>query len=488
MRPALPIESRAPPTIPHAFLESHSLMEFVIALFMIAGLVWVIPVVQSQRVIVVGMLVLAVGTVFGPEFFAVDGVIQFSLDRVLWFAMLGIALLGWRLGYTKFPKLNRIDWLVIGIVGWFLTSAVMGGHKPTGTPPTARWLFYILMPAGMYALARLIEIRPRDVKLLLGGSIALGFYLAVTAVLEITGIHGLVFPRFITDPEMWEFYGRGRGPLLNPSGNGFVMTVAFTAAALGFIYTNHRGKLIYACAAAVILCGIYATLTRSAWLGVACAIALLALVYAPRWVRVIGLATVVVIGVGSVAGVKDQLIRMKRDKNLTAADAEKSIKLRPLLAVVAWEMFKDKPILGHGYGHYFTHNDRYHNNRSYELPLGQARKYAQHNVLLSVLVDTGLTGASLFVGWIISLVGVGWRLARHPQSSPETRWVGLMLLGALTAYFCNGMFQDMTIIPMVHMFLFFLAGVAVTVYQKGLANRLQEVPARSTVVVPVIST
>ena len=113
-------------------------MEFVIALFMIAGLVWVIPLVQSQRVIVVGMLVLAVGTVFGPAFYSVDGVIQFSLDRVLWFAMLVIAVLGWRLGYTRIPKLNRIDWLVIGIVGWFLASAVMGGHKPTGTPPTAR--------------------------------------------------------------------------------------------------------------------------------------------------------------------------------------------------------------------------------------------------------------------------------------------------------------------------------------------------------------
>ena len=40
-------------------------MEFVIALFMIAGLVWLIPVVQSRRVIVIGMLVLVVGTVFG---------------------------------------------------------------------------------------------------------------------------------------------------------------------------------------------------------------------------------------------------------------------------------------------------------------------------------------------------------------------------------------------------------------------------------------
>jgi O-antigen ligase len=454
---------------------------------MIAGLVWIVPVIQNRRLIVVGMLVLVVGTIFGPAFFSVDGPIQFSLDRVIWFGMLGIAALGWRLGYTQVPKLNRMDWLVIGIVGWFLTSAIMGGHKPTGTPPTARWLFYIAMPAGMYVLARLIEIRARDIRLLLTGSIVLGVYLAVTAVLEITGMHGLVFPRFIADPEVWEFYGRGRGPLLNPSGNGFVMSISFVAAALGFIYAGRRGKLIYAVIAAVILCGVYATLTRSAWLGVVCAFALLVLVYAPRWVRVLGLATAVVIGGASVAGVKDQLIRMKRDKNLTAADAEKSIKLRPLLAVVAWEMFKDKPIVGHGYGHYFTHNDRFHNNRGYELPLGEARTFAQHNVFLSVLVDTGLIGVSMLIAWLAMLVGVGWRLARQRESSTEVRWVGLMLLGALTAYFCNGTFQDATIIPMVHMFLFFLAGVGVTVYQRGLTADLPATAAaRASAVVPAV--
>ena len=459
-------------------------MEFVIALFMIAGLVWIVPIIQSGRLFVIGMLVLGVGTIFGPAFFSIDGPIQISLDRLIWFGMLGMALLGWRLGYAKIPALNRMDWFVIGIVGWLLTSAILGGHKPTGTPPVARWLFYIAMPAGMYVFARLIEIRERDVRLMLVGSIVLGIYLAVTAVLEITGMHGFVFPSFISDPEVWEFYGRGRGPLLNPCGNGFVMSISLVATAIGFIYAGRRGKLVYAVAATVILCGVYATLTRSAWLGAISATAMLGLIYSPRWVRVLGLATVVIIGGASVSGVKDQLIRMKRDKNLSAADAENSIKLRPLLAVVAWEMFKDKPIIGHGYGHYFTHNNRFHNNRSYELPLGQARTYAQHNVFLSILVDTGLIGLTMFIGWLAMLIGVGWQLARQRESGNETRWVGLMLLGGMTAYFCNAMFQDAMIIPMVHMFLFFLAGVGVTVYQKGLAVELPStVPSRSRAVV-----
>jgi len=443
-------------------------MELLIVLFAIAGLVWMVPVIQSGRLIVVAMAVLGIGTVFGPDFFHIAGPIQLSLDRLLWFGMFALAVIGWRLGYAHLPKLHRVDFLVIGIVGWTLVSAVSSSPLATGTPPTARWLFYILMPAGMYAIARAINIEGRDIRWMLKGSIALGVYLAVTAIFEITGLHWLVFPAFITDVETWEFFGRGRGPLMNPSGNGILMSISLVAASIGVVYSGRRGKLIYAAIALLLLVGVYATLTRSAWMGGVAAIGLVGFVHSPRWQRVLALAAVILVAGLSMSGLKDQLIRMKRDKNLTAEDAEKSIKLRPLLAVVSWEMFKDRPIVGHGFGHYFAHNDRYHNDRSYDLPLENARTYAQHNVFLSVLVDTGLIGFSMFVAWLAMLCGVGWHLARQRNQMPEARWVGLLILGTIVAYFCNGMFQDVMIIPMVHMFLFFIAGVAVTVYQSGL--------------------
>jgi O-antigen ligase len=454
-------------------------MEFLTVLFAIAGLVWLIPVVQNGRLIVIAMAVLGVGTVFGPDFFHIDGPIQLSLDRLLWFGMFAMAMVGWRMGYVQIPKLHRIDWIVVGIVGWTLISAISSEHQTSGTPPTARWLFYILMPSGMYAIARAIKIETRDVRWMLGGAIGLGLYLAVTAVLEIYGVQQLVFPRFIADAESWQFYGRGRGPLMNPSGNGILMSVALVATSIGVIFSRGRGKMVYAVVTLIVLAGLYATLTRSAWMGGIAAIGLIAFIHSQRWQRVLVVAMVLLLGGASVAGLKDQLVRMKRDKNLTAEDAEKSMKLRPLLAIVSWEMFKDHPIAGHGYGHYFAHNDAYHNDRGYNMPLEQARTYAQHNVFLSLLVDTGLIGFSLFSTWLLMLGGIGWQLARDLQGRPESRWIGLLMLGTLIAYFCNGMFQDVMIIPMVHMFLFFLAGVTVTAFHKGLAAALpRESPSR----------
>lgn len=451
-------------------------MDLLVALFSLAALIWLVPVLQSGRLIAVPMLVLIVGTVLGPAFFAIDGPIQISLDRVLWIAMFGLAAISWRLGELSVPKPNRIDWLVILIVGWFFLSSLRGGPVPTGSSPVARWFFYIVMPAGMYFIARLVEVRRQDIRWLLVGSILLGLYLALTAMMEVSGLHGFVFPRYIVNADVWEFYGRGRGPIMNPSGNGLLMSISLVAATIGFIYTDRRGKLIYIVIGTILLGGVYATLTRSAWMGAVAAVALVAMIYSPRWVRVLGLMAVIVLGGACMAGFKDQLIQMKRDKNLAAADAAKSMELRPLLAVVAWEMFKVHPIIGHGYGHYFEHNDPYHSVRSYELPLEQARSYAQHNVFLSILVDTGSIGCLMFTAWLMMLAGIGWRLVREATQKCEARCLGLMLMGGMTAYFWNGMFQDVMIIPMVHMVLFFLAGLAVTVHQKGV--RVVVVPER----------
>ncbi len=460
-------------------------MAFLVALFSIAALIWLVPTLERGRLFVAATLVLAIGTVFGPEFFAIDGPIQLSLDRALWVALFAFAAIGWRMGNIEFPKLNRIDWMVIGVVGWFFVSAARGGSVPDGSSPIARWLFYIAMPAGMYAIARVMKIRQFDVQWMKFGLIVMGIYLAVTAMMEITGLHGLVFPRYIVDAEAWEFFGRGRGPLMNPSGNGMLMSMSLVAAGIGFVYAGRRGKFAYAVAIVILMGGVYATLTRSAWMGAMVAMGVVGLTYSPRWVRVLGLMSLLLFGGASMMGLKDQLVRMKRDKNLTAEDAQKSMALRPLLAVVAWEMFKDRPIAGHGFGHYFAHNDPYHNNRTYELPLDIARPYNQHNVFLSVLVDTGLIGLSMFAGWFVMLIGTGWRLARGDSQKPEIRYVGLILLGTMGAYFCNGMFQDTLIIPMLHMFLFFVAGVAVSVSRKGLVVDVPVAVARQESMVPV---
>ncbi|MCA9137352.1 MAG: O-antigen ligase family protein [Planctomycetales bacterium] len=445
-------------------------MTLVAILFALASLVWMIPLLRSGRYIQLATLVLALGTFFGPDFYAIDGPIQISIDRVLFFVLVALAFVGLRLEMTKLPEFNRLDWLVIAMVAWFGWSAMTGGSNPPGTPPMARWIFYIAMPAAMYFIPRMVSIKTCDVRWILTGSIVMGIYLSVTAVFEIKGLHGFVFPRYIVNPDNWEFFGRGRGPLMNPSGNGILISMGLTAAAIGLIKSRRERRLFYSVVVACLLVGVYATLTRSAWMGGIAAIGIVGFVHSPRWVRVMSLGVaVLIVGIASTS-LKDKIFRLKRDENLSAADSEKSVKLRPLLAIVAWEMFKDRPITGHGYGHYEIKHRTYHDDRGYKMPLGQARPYTQHNVFLSILVDTGIIGLVLFSAWFLSTAAIAWKLSRDGSACQESRSVGLVMMGTMLAYLCNGMFQDATIIPMVHMFLFFGVGVTVTTMQSGVAT------------------
>ncbi len=198
------------------------------------------------------------------------------------------------------------------------------------------------------------------------------------------------------------------------------------------------------------------------------------MIYSPRWVRVLGLAAALLFGGAMMMGMKDQLLSMKRDKQLSAAEAAKSVELRPLLAIVAWEMFQDRPIIGHGFGHYFEHNGPYHDTRRYGLPLDEVRTYAQHNTFLAILVDAGLIGILLYLSIFAILAAVGWRLA-HEQTHPEAQRIGVLLSGTLVVYFCNAMFHDVLVIPMVQMFLLFIAGCAVRIYQTGIETEPQRV-------------
>ena len=149
----------------------------------------------------------------------------------------------------------------------------------------------------------------------------------------------------------------------------------------------------------------------------------------------------------------------KRDKSLTAEKTAESVELRPILAVVAWNMFLDRPLFGCGYSQYKLEHPNYLSDRSTDLPLERARGYIPHNVVFSLLTETGLVGLGLFVSLLFFWACDAWRLWRDQTSPLWMRQQGLLMLACLGAYLVNGMFHDVSAIPMANMTLFFLAGV-----------------------------
>jgi O-antigen ligase len=326
------------------------------------------------------------------------------------------------------------------------------------------------MPLVFYWVARHVEFTDRGIKYLFGAMAVLGVYLAFTAVCEAKYKWAFVFPRYIVSPTFKEWLGRGRGPLLNPAGNGILMSISLACGLAFWPQQGRAGKVFLAAIfTPMLMLGIYYTLTRSAWMGGAAALLVMMAAYLPRQWRVSSVTAVLAVSLVYTAANWESLLSFKRDKELTAADTADSASLRPILAYVATRMFLDQPIFGWGLGHYLNECPPYLADRSVDLPLAKVRPYVQHNAVLSMLVETGLLGGTMYLLVMYLWVREAWRLWHKLDASVWQRQAGVVFLAIFAAYFANAMFQDTTIIPMIHLMLFFFAAVVLSILQSPLA-------------------
>ena len=100
-------------------------------------------------------------------------------------------------------------------------------------------------------------------------------------------------------------------------------------------------------------------------------------------------------------------------------------------------------------------------------------------LLFALLAEIGLIGMSLFIALLCCWTADAWQLGRSSTSPLWARQQGLLFLAMMGSYLTNAMFHDLSIIPMVNMVLFFLAGLT-----SGLSYHAK---ARA-VVAPALST
>lgn len=410
---------------------------------------------------VLAALVITLGTVVGYEFFHRNiGPIPLTLDRILFgfMAVWTIAMIG--LGKLRIPVCNRLDVSVLVLLAILATSTFTHDFSFREKMPLSRLLFFNLMPIGLYVLVRIAPLQAWElnrIQWILGG---LGVYLGFTAVMEVMGVTSLVYPRHILDPEYFEFLGRGRGPLLNPVINGLLMTVGGLCLGMRLTASSGWSRLAILMGVCVVAAGVGCTLTRSVWLGFL--LAWVPVFWAITSRRQKGLA-ICLAAVGSVvffSGIAERLTAFKRDREVTVAQMAESARLRPIFAEVAWRMFQDRPLWGCGFGQYTQAKIPYLDSPDTARPLSKAKPYMQHNVVLSYLTETGIIGA----GWLIMVIGLiattALRLWRMESAGLSQRQWGLVTIGFLLAWFVNGMFHDVSIIPMSNMVLFLVAGIA----------------------------
>ena len=419
-------------------------------------IIWGAVLIRLGGLLAACLMVLLLGSCFGHDFFHVGPI---TSDRLLLcgtFAM--FAYLRW-CGYFAARPIGTTDLLLMLLMAWLIYSTFSHDWKFAEYLPVSRLLFYYLLPFLMFWIARGIDLDEKRAIWMLGGTTIFGVYLSLTGICEVLQLYSLVFPRYISSPDIWEFYGRARGPYLNPIANGLYMTICMSASLLLYPHLSKKTKPIAAICTLLILVGIYSTLTRSVWLGALLAMGVIGAATIPRRHRKTAVICIVASGLILSPIAWSKLKSFKRDKDISVAEMEESASLRPILAAVAWNILADNPYFGCGLGQYKNVDADYIAQRNFDLPMEKAIPYHQHNVFLSVLVENGILGFAIFLCLLLAIFRDAISLLRNERISLWQRQHGLLVLVLLAVYLANGMFHELSIIPMVNMLVFFLVGI-----------------------------
>ena len=445
-------------------------MPIVALIAAVAGLVWGVVYARRGSLLLAGAALLVVAYVFGHAFWHYRlGPLPLTLDRLLLVGLLAAFVAQWRWGRIEAKPWTGCDWLLAVLLAVLTASTLVSGQPDVvganSVSPLWRLAMSFLVPAALYWIARQAPLSYRQWRGWLVVMSLLGLYLAGTALAEITQHWSWVFPRYIADPALGIHFGRARGPELNSASLGVFLTACLWSAWTLRGQVGRAWQLAILATVPLFVLGIFFTYTRSTWLGLLASGCVVGYFQLPRTWRLpaCGIATLAMIVL--VAAVWSDLVGLQREG--TARDAHHSVGQRAAFAYVSWQMFKDHPVAGVGFGRFYDRKLPYLSDRSQSFELESLRPLDHHNTLLSLLCETGLVGLAAFVALLGAWARSAWSLLRRTDRPAWVRSHGLLMLAVVVSYLSSALFHDLTLLPTQQWLLFTLAGMTVNLRLKS---------------------
>jgi O-antigen ligase len=441
-------------------------MEALIAIAALAGLVWAALFVLRVPLPIACLIFLITSCCCGKYFF--EGPAGLTVDRLMLVLVVGTFFVRRGMNWHEPKPVGRADYLLGAFFAWLVIRTFTSDFMAKANEPndvTAPWHLTVgyVTPLLIYWIARQGSLTEKIVNKLHVGLVLFGGYLAVTGLLESIGAWGLVFPRYIADPEIGIHFGRVRGPMVQSARFGTYLIICLAATWMMLMWRKRLGRtgqLLMVGMLPLYLLIVARTYTRSIWMGTGlAALIILGLTLRGRW-RPVVVGYLVVAALLVAFMKRDSLVAFQRD-NRKASITRESTYMRAAFAYVSWQMFTEKPLVGFGFNQFPIQSKNYLADRSTDIQLETIRGYIHHNTFLSILVDTGLIGFALFLSVLIGCINCAWKLWRDPDAPEWARAHGLVHLVAMAAYSVQLSFREVSYSPVENGMICLLAGVTI---------------------------
>lgn len=391
-----------------------------------------------------------------------------SIDRIIWIALFFTFLTGIALNQLKLDvKITRIEITMFILCLYILGSMIVAGtfYKKGQGLFLNTFLQTFFFPFSIFIFAKNIINDEQKIKKVLMFFSIMGFYLGFTGICEYLNWNFLVFPKYIIDPLVGVHYGKARGPLLDAGVNGVLLGECLFITIYLLIHSSStKMKIFHIITIIFILTALIFTFNRSSWIGVSFA-SLILFTFYPKSRKFI-IAGLLILGILTIllqTGV------LKTGKEITSL---KTFHHRLVHYAAALRMFADKPFFGFGYNNAKKFQAKYFKRIEgipYKYGKGSERYITIHNVFLTMVVELGLIGFSLFIFILFFILRISIKLYQQIPSE-LTAYKGLVIIfwAIFIVFFVKIQFSEIRFFMLPTALVFGMAGIIDGLYQRVL--------------------
>ncbi|MCK4623964.1 MAG: O-antigen ligase family protein [Phycisphaerae bacterium] len=418
----------------------------------------------------------------------ITGFFNMTVPRFIFIGAVFVFSLHFLLRRERLRYDRAVLWAMLALLVYSAVSATaagwLAGTAEVKTLPYYRFLGMFLLPFIMffcvYNTTRDEKQIPRVLVFLsLYGWYALYIgYLQYAAIMGAEGARAFIWPAYINWPAYGIHFERARGAFSSayPQGSLLVLMFFVNLFLIRRIRGPYRTALIIQ--AVLIPPAIFFTGVRASYLSfILCGIVWCLWGNRERFGKIkLTLASLVVI-----IGVAMTWANLAQSRRATGGIAQKGpIVTRQILLERSWELFKERPLTGVGFGH-FVDAVLEHQWDPGTMSAMTSGILVEHNLFLNTAVEMGLLGLTCLIVVFLLIYRQSRQLYRRLPAT-STGWLSkefvVLFWIVLLNYFTDAMFRDMVWHVIDNGFFWAIAGLMVG-YNRLLDSREQNQPELS---------